>query len=50
MINKVIAGKGSFVWVFILGENLTDRDLEPITNLYKDHLENDYVSPLCRNF
>jgi hypothetical protein len=50
MINRVLAGKSSFIWVFVLDFKIAEIELEPIYNLYRDHLDNDFVSPLCRSY
>jgi hypothetical protein len=50
MINQVLAGKGSFIWLFLLGGSVSEAEMGPVRNIYKEYLENDYASPLCRSF
>jgi len=50
IMTEVLAGKGSFIWVFILGDTIEELELEPIYDLYERHRDNEYASSLCRTF
>ena len=47
-MNEVLRGKGSFLWVLLLGR-ASENELEPLLKLYKGHIDNEYALPLCRS-